>query len=92
MTSKAMAKDKVIKLGATSKFPEGKLHESDEGELQLAVGISPEGKVIVHLGTPVVWFAMDPDGAIQLADFLKKRAEEPKRRRGEANESVPRVE
>src|SRR5262249_26020317 len=55
--------------GATGKFPEGKLNEEDEGELQL--GIANDGrKVIIQFGTPVSWFGMGPVQARDLAALL----------------------
>ena len=66
-----MGKDR--KLGATGKFPKGKLIEEDEGELRLAVG-HKEGNVIVDFGKPVAWFALPPDAAMNLAEKLMDHA------------------
>ena len=63
------------KLGATRQSPQGKLHEEDEGELKLAVGVhSKTGKVIIDLGKPVAWLAMEGKHALQFAGFIRKRA------------------
>jgi hypothetical protein len=63
------------KLGATGNFPQGKLHQSDEGELQLAFMVK-DGKVIVNFGKPVAWLGLAPADARQFAVFLMKRANE----------------
>ena len=62
-------------LGATGEFPRGKITPEDEGELKMAVGIHPEtGKVIVDFGKPVAWIGMEARDALQLANFIRKRA------------------
>jgi hypothetical protein len=61
------------KLGATGKFPQGKLNEDDEGELTF--GIANDGKLVhVDFGKPVHWFAVGPDLALQIASNLTKHA------------------
>ena len=60
-------------LGATEKFPEGKLTPHDEGELRFAVG-AKDGNVIIEFGTSVRWFGLPPAVARQLATALIKRA------------------
>lgn len=61
--------------GATGKFPRGKLHESDEGELQLGVTVK-QGTVIVAFGKPVAWLGLTPAIARDLAATLIERADE----------------
>lgn len=58
-------------LGATGQFPEGKLTETDEGEIRIAVGVH-SGKVVVNFGKPVAWFALDSKQARELAESLRK--------------------
>lgn len=62
-------------LGATGKFPEGKLTEDDEGEIHMGV-IVKDNKVILAFGKPVAWVGMTRVQAINLADLLKRRAME----------------
>lgn len=61
--------------GATGQFPRGKLHESDEGELQMGVTVK-SGTVIVAFGTPVAWLGLTPQIARDLAAALLERADE----------------
>jgi len=60
-------------LGATGRFPGGKLGESDEGEIRLVVGVV-EGKVVVNFGKPVAWLGMEREEAMGLARGLIKHA------------------
>ena len=61
------------KLGATGQFPQGKLDESDEGELTLAV--TRVGDVVrIDFGKSVAWLAMSPEDAMGLASLLWKHA------------------
>jgi hypothetical protein len=64
-----------MKFGKTGKFPEGKIDESDEGELVLGVAFDPKSQtVIVRFDTPVAWIALPPAMAIDLGNMLIKRA------------------
>lgn len=60
-------------LGATGKFPLGKLQESDEGELRLAVAHTPE-KVVLNFGKPVAWIGFTADQADEIANLLHEHA------------------
>lgn len=61
--------------GETGKFPDGKLTDSDEGEIKF--GVAAYGsQVLLNFGKPVAWFAMDADHADSLGDLLKHKAEE----------------
>ena len=64
--------------GATGRFPRGKLHESDEGELRIGVTVN-QGTVIVAFGTPVTWLGLTPQIARDLAQVLIERADEASR-------------
>lgn len=61
-------------IGATGQFPDGKLDNSDEGELAFAVGRDSDGNVRIDFGTPVAWMAMPPYIAINLARTMLKHA------------------
>ena len=59
--------------GATGEFPQGKLNETDEGELEM--GVADDGKLVhVNFGKPVAWFAVGPDKALELASLLTGHA------------------
>ena len=62
-----------MRLGATGEFPDGKLDETDEGELMMAVG-HDDRLVQVKFGKPVAWFALTPDRALELASALAAHA------------------
>lgn len=65
------------KFGATGEFPRGKLNEHDEGQIQMGFAMDPVKKVLIfNFGTPVAWFAMPKKEALELAEIIKKRAEE----------------
>ena len=64
---------KQPKLGATGKFPNGKLNESDEGELEF--DIANDGKLVhFNFGQPVSWFAVPPNVALEIAARLTTHA------------------
>jgi hypothetical protein len=63
------------RFGATGRFPEGKLHRTDEGELQFGIA-HKDGKVIVNFGKPVAWFAMPAEKAREFAAVLLHHARE----------------
>lgn len=65
---------KKPKLGATGKFPAGKLNKDDEGELQLAIGVTRDGLVRIDFGKPVAWLAMTKADAAKFAGLLMKHA------------------
>ena len=64
------------KLGATGEFPEGKLDETDEGELRLVVGGYKDGTVAINFGKPIAWLGMKPQQAADFATAILKCARE----------------
>jgi len=60
-------------LGATGRFPGGKLDESDEGELAFEV-VAYQGKVVINFNKSVHWLGMDAEQARLLARSLMSRA------------------
>lgn len=72
---KQMMRDEAARLGlgATGQYPHGSLGHDDEGELRVAI-TTLAGKIVIHLGKQVDWFALTPDGADALADLLRARA------------------
>lgn len=65
--------DKLLNLGATGNFPEGKLTEHDEGEIQIALH-EHKGKVIIDFGTPVKWVGLNPEQALDFGKAMVKQA------------------
>lgn len=68
--------------GAIGAFPEGRLSEADEGNIQFAIG-EANGKVVIDLGTSVHWMGMTPQQAADLASALLRKAREVGRKNGE---------
>lgn len=67
----------LCRLGATGKFPEGKLNADDEGELQFAIAADKKNKVvIIDFGKEVAWLGMPKDVAIAFANSVLEKAEE----------------
>ena len=62
-------------IGATGRFPEGKLTHSDEGEIRFAVSHA-QGKVLIHFGKPVAWLGLGRHHVVALIKILQKHADE----------------
>lgn len=62
-----------MELGATGKFPRGKITENDEGELKIAIGVK-DNTIIVDFGKQVCWLGLDKQSALELANILIKHA------------------
>jgi hypothetical protein len=60
-------------LGATNNHPRGKLNESDEGELRLAV-FEKDGTVVIDFGKPTAWIGLDAETARSFANLIVKYA------------------
>lgn len=65
--------NKILELGPTHRFPEGKFTEHDEGEIQFAV-YAKDGKVVINFGSRISWMATTPDQAITMGRALIKHA------------------
>lgn len=65
--------DKPFKPGPTGKFPEGKLTDTDEGEIGITIG-RREGRVVMDFGKPAAWIGFTADQADQLAESLRVQA------------------
>ena len=59
--------------GPTGQFPDGKLDETDEGEIAIGV-TSSNGLVHVNFGKSISWFAFPPERAIEFAKLLLRYA------------------
>lgn len=65
--------DRSKRPGPTGRFPQGKMHPSDEGELRIAI-THKGGKVVIDFGKPTAWIGLDPERADALAELLKQHA------------------
>lgn len=72
--NEALKKSPMPDLGATGKFPDGKLNQSDEGEIMVGI-TSVEDRVIVQFGKPVSWIGFTKEQAKDLAASLIKYSE-----------------
>ncbi len=54
-------------------YPDGKIHETDEGEVGVAIGIK-DGNVIIMFPKPVAWLGLPPDAAMEFGRTVIKRA------------------
>lgn len=62
--------------GATGKFPQGKMDDTDEGEIGIVITYDKlNGVVRIDFGKPVAWLGLPPQGATELAHLLLKCAE-----------------
>jgi hypothetical protein len=67
----------MVKLGATGKFPQGKLDEHDDGGLNMAfVTDQRNGVVRVEFGKSLTWFALPAKEAREMAALLVEIANE----------------
>lgn len=56
-----------------NKYPDGKLSDSDEGQIKCEVG-DFKGRVVMRWPKPIAAIAMRPQEAIDLAEMLIRRA------------------
>ena len=62
-------------LGATGRFPDGKLVGHDEGEIQFRVG-TRDNNVVIEFGQSVHWVGMTRSQAQELGQLLIIRADQ----------------
>lgn len=61
-------------LGATGKFPHGKIDRLDEGQIKFAIAADhATNTVLVSFGKAIVWIGMTADEAIKLANTLRDK-------------------
>jgi hypothetical protein len=64
-------------LGATGRFPEGKIAEHDEGEIRFAIAADPSrGKVLIDFGKSIRSLGMTSEQAAELGEMLIKKSME----------------
>lgn len=71
---------KELGLGPTGEFPEGRLADHDEGEIQIAVTHS-QGKVVINFGSPVAFIGFTPEQADDIAYLILKHSVDAKAKR-----------
>lgn len=75
-------KIKHFRLGATGQFPAGKIDETDEGQIRLAVAADYQQAIVrIVFGTPLTWLGLPASEARQFAAMLVEQAEALERRR-----------
>ena len=57
-------------------FPEGHLNLADEGQISIAIGVEPQGNVIINFGKPIAWLGLPGDQAMEMGRTLIKRGRE----------------
>lgn len=63
-----------FKAGPTGRFPQGKLTDTDDGEIGIAIG-RKDGKIVMDFGKPTAWIGFDADQADQIAESLRVHAQ-----------------
>ena len=58
-------------IGATGRFPEGKLNEEDEGEIKMEIAIE-KNAIVIKFGKTVSWVGFNPQQARNIAQSLMK--------------------
>lgn len=65
------------RLGATGRYPEGKLGAHDEGEIAFAVAADPVNKkILIDFGKPVAFLGMNKAQAVELGQMLIAKAKQ----------------
>lgn len=65
---------------AFKSYPRGKLNPHDEGAIEIAIGVQQD-VVVIAFPEPTAWVGMPAEQAEELADTIKKRAQEARRNR-----------
>jgi len=61
-------------LGATGKFPRGKIDRLDEGQIKFAIAADHDTKtVLINFGKSIAWLGMTSDEAIDLGNLLRDK-------------------
>lgn len=67
----------LMKPGPTHDYPAGKLNADDEGGLKIAIADDGRGNIIINFGKEVAWIAMSKVQAIEFANLIIDKAEQP---------------
>lgn len=64
-----------LALGATGKFPRGKLTDEDEGEIKIGIAYDQDTEtVILDFGKPVTWIGFTRKQALDISRMLAHHA------------------
>jgi hypothetical protein len=63
-------------LGATGKFPDGKLNDNDDGEIRFSLTVQDGKLIIFDFGKNIKWIGFTKKEAIQIRDLLNEKIEE----------------
>lgn len=68
---------KINRLGATGRYPRGKISQDDDGEIQMAVATDHQhGIVRIEFGAPTAWLGLPSVEARTLGQMLIEKANE----------------
>ena len=62
------------KPGPTGKFPDGKLHPGDQGQLAMGIAHDSQRRVHFNFGAEVSWFCLTQPEAINFARMILREA------------------
>jgi hypothetical protein len=66
-----------LNLGATGKFPDGRLNDDDQGELRAALAVDrKKNRLLIQFGKPVAWLVLTREGAEELAKMIERKCME----------------
>ena len=63
-------------LGATNKFPDGKINDDDDGQIAIGITLSND-KLIIHFGDkPIKWIGFSKEEAKDFAETILNKIKE----------------
>jgi len=68
-----MGEHKFNKPGRTGKFQDGKIDNTDDGELNIEIS-TRNGNVKMNFGKKITWLAMSPEDTLEFATILMRHA------------------
>lgn len=62
---------------ASQHYSEGRLNNTDEGDISLAVAADPQNNVVlIHFGKPVAWIGLNRKSASHLVNLLTEKIDQ----------------
>lgn len=62
--------------GPLGTFSDGKMSPDDGGDVNIGVGTSDDGKILLYFGVPTLWIGFTPERALEFASKLHHYVEE----------------